>query len=321
MKLIVTCAHLVRHIEDYRLKLNNNSIKFKALYPTNQQFNEREMLKILPGNDFIIAGDDEISSKVIKESISKGLKAIIKWGIGVDNIDIKTAKKYNVPVFNTPNVFGAEVAEQTLSFILNLSRKTHIIDKEVRSGNWYKIEGLSLENKNLGLVGFGSIGKAIAKRAYSFGMKISFFDPFCDFNHNDHFSRISFDELCKSSDFIVLACSLNKENSKIINKNSISMMIKRPFIINVSRGQLINENDLIQGLKEKKIRGVGLDVFEKEPLSISSDLIKMDNCILGAHNSSNTTEAVKRVNDITIEMALYFKTKNIYEVFKDRRVV
>ena len=152
-------------------------------------------------------------------------------------------------------------------------------------------------------------------------MKISFFDPFIKVHSYDLFSKVSFNEICLNSDIIVLACSLNKENKHLINKESISNMVKRPFIINVSRGPLINEDDLIQGLKEERIRGAGLDVFENEPLPKSSELVKIENCILGSHNSSNTLEAVKRVNNITTEMVLDFVKTNNYEIFNDRRIV
>tara|TARA_B100000242_G_C43030006_1_gene479762 strand:+ start:444 stop:1412 length:969 start_codon:yes stop_codon:yes gene_type:complete len=322
MKLLVTCVHLVRHINHYFLKLKEAGIECKAHYPDNQQFNSFEMLEILPGNNFIIAGDDEINENVIKLSASKGLKAIVKWGIGVDNIDIDASKKYNIPVFNTPNAFGADVAEQAISLILNLTRGTHIIDSEVRKGNWLKIEGSSLIDKTIGIIGLGSIGKEIALRASSFGMKITFFDPFVKNNFNIiEYSNLSFEDLCARSDFIVLACSLNEGNINIINKDSISKMIKKPYIINVSRGPLINEKDLIRALNEEKIKGAGLDVFEKEPLPITSELMKKKNCILGSHNSSNTLEAVKRVNDITVEMILDFKVNGIRNSLIGNRII
>ena len=323
MKLLITCSHLVRHIEEHIQELKNHNIQWKELNPENQQFNADEMLEILPGFEFLIAGDDELSEKVIYESFSRGLKAIVKWGIGVDNIDINAAKKYNIPIFNTPNVFGSEVAEQALSFILNLSRSTHIIDKNVREGNWYKYEGNSLIGKNIGIIGFGSIGKEIAKRSLAFGMNVSFYDPFLQNNTpRDHiFKNVSFEELCETSDFIILACSLNKDNKYIINYESISKMLKKPYIVNVSRGQLIKEEDLIKAIKDKKIKGAGLDVFNIEPLPVESELIKMNECILGSHNSSNTYEAVKRVNKITIDMVLKLSKSNISEAFQDRRII
>ena len=322
MKLLVTCVHLVRHINNYFCKLKAAGIECKTLYPNNQQFNSFEMLKVLPGNNFIIAGDDEITENVIKLSASKGLKAIVKWGIGVDNIDIDASKKYNIPVFNTPNAFGADVAEQAISLILNLTRGTHIIDSEVRKGNWLKIEGTSLIDKTIGIIGLGSIGKEIALRAASFGMKITFYDPFVKNDLNTKkYSNLSFDELCAQSDFIVLACSLNEENSNIINKDSISKMIKKPYIINISRGPLINEKDLITALNEEKIKGAGLDVFEKEPLPITSDLINKKNCILGSHNSSNTLEAVNRVNNITVEMILDFTVNGTKDSWISNRII
>ncbi len=323
MKLLITCSHLVRHIKDFSSDLEEVGISWVALNPDKQQFNIQDMLGLLPGNNIIIAGDDEINEKVIEEASSKGLKAIIKWGIGVDNIDIMAAKKNRISVYNTPNVFGSDVAEQAMSLILNLSRSTHIIDSEVRKGNWCKIEGNSLYDKNLGIIGFGSIGKEIAKRADAFGMKVNFFDPFYkkDSNLNNDFLQVKFEELCKRSDFIVLACSLNKDNQYIVDKKAISMMVKKPYVINISRGPLINEKDLIKALQEKQLRGAGLDVFEKEPLSINSELIKMKNCILGSHNSSNTYEAVKRVNEITIRMVINMKLKATFEIYDEKRIV
>lgn len=323
MKLLVTCGHLVRHIGEYHTLLKKNGIEYKCLNPTNQQFSDQEMLQILPNNDFIIAGDDEISEKVIEKSFFYGLKAIIKWGIGVDNIDKMAAKKYGIPVFNTPDVFGSEVAEQALSFILNLSRATHIIDTQVRKGNWYKYEGNSLRGKNIGIIGFGSIGKAIAKRCLAFEMNVSFYDPFLNQNNAEEnlFQNIEFDKLCETSDFIVLACSLNKDNKFIINHKSISKMIKKPYIINVSRGHLIKEDDLISALKEKRIKGAGLDVFNIEPLPINSEFINFKECILGSHNSSNTLEAVKRVNKMTIDMVIKISESDVSKVYKERRII
>ena len=324
MKLLVTCIHLIRHLKKYSSLLENSGIYFNAKNPINQQFSSYEMLDLLPGFNFIIAGDDEINEEVIVKSKSLGLKVIIKWGIGVDNIDLKAAKKNNISVFNTPNVFGGEVAEQALSMILNLSRGTNLIDREVRKGNWHKIEGSSLAGKNLGIVGFGSIGQAIGLRAKAFGMKISFYDPFFnkEISSLDEFQKVEFQELCNYSDFLVLACSLTKESKHIINKKSLSLMEKNPFIINVSRGSLIKESDLIKALKDKKIKGVGLDVFENEPLPINSELLKFENTIFGSHNSSNTIEAVERVNNMTIEMVVELTSKKDYlDKYKDKKIV
>ncbi len=320
MKLIITCVHLVRHFDYYESKLKNAGIDPVVFNPINQQFNAEQMLEILPGSNYIIAGDDEIDSKVINESAKNGLKAIIKWGIGVDNIDLVAAKENNVSVYNTPDVFGPEVAEQAISFLLNLTRGTHIINSKVREGIWHKIEGTSLKDKNVGIIGFGSIGKAIAERLIVFGLKINIFDPFLK-KDIDSFSNVSFKEICESSDFIILACSLNKDNENMINKSSISKMLKTPYIINVSRGPLINEKDLVNAMIEGKIKGAALDVFEEEPLSLTSDLITKTNFILGSHNSSNTFEAVKKVNDMTIEMVVNFLNTDFPQIYKKCRLV
>ncbi len=320
--LLITCTHLVRHIKDHSLFLKNNSINFKAIAPENQQFNASEMGKLLPGNDYIIAGDDEISSDVIDKSINNGLKAIIKWGIGVDNIDISYAKMKKIPVFNTPNVFGNEVAEQAISLILNLTRGTHLIDKEVRKGNWFKFEGTSLTSKKIGIVGFGSIGKAIAKRASAFEMEVMLYDPYIDQlkNFDNKYKFFDLEYLSSNCDFLVLACSLTKENKHLVDEVFLSRMKNDSYVINVSRGPLIKEDALIAAIINKKIKGAGLDVFEEEPLKLSSKILEVPNCILGSHNSSNTIDAVKRVNKMTLEMVQHLMNKNILNVFPDRLV-
>ena len=210
-----------------------NSINYKAIAPENQQFNAAEMSKLLPGNDYIIAGDDVISSDVIDKSINNGLKAIIKWGIGVDNIDISYAKMKKIPVFNTPNVFGNEVAEQAMSLILNLTRGTHLIDKEVRKGNWFKFEGTSLTSKKIGIVGFGSIGKAIAKRASAFEMEVMLYDPYIDQlkNFDNKYKFFDLEYLSSNCDFLVLAC-LSKEKNILWMKIFIKMK-NDSYVINV----------------------------------------------------------------------------------------
>ena len=155
-------------------------------------------------------------------------------------------------------------------------------------------------------------------------MKINFYDPFFKIKILDqnNISNVVFEEICKESDFIVLACSLNEKNKHIINEKSISKMERKPYIINVSRGPLINEIDLIKALENGQIKGAGLDVYENEPLPINSKLVKMPNCVLGSHNSSNTIEAVERVNETIIDMVIKLKkNNNSEELFKERRVV
>ena len=320
-KLLITCHHLIRHIDKYAPMLNNKGIRFKIAKTDKQQFTASEIYDLLPGFDFIIAGDDEINDEAINFSSKSGLKAIIKWGIGVDNIDIEAARKYKVPVFNTPNVFGGEVAEQAMSFILNLARGTHLIDSNVRKGIWDKREGSSLHNKKIGIIGFGSIGQEIAKRAIAFDMKVLRYDPFYKSkSSNELFKEVSFDMICQDSDYLVLACALNKDNRHMIDDTALNKMKSSSFVINVSRGGLINEASLIDALSKGIIKGAALDVFEVEPLSLKSKLHDIPNCIFGSHNSSNTIEAVERVNKMTIDMVLEASIKNIFDIYPEKRI-
>ncbi len=302
--LLITCHHLLRHIDNFKSKLIDLNINYTTPEILSQQLKEREMLNLLPGHKIVIAGDDEITKGVIQKSLDHGLQNIIKWGIGTDSIDKKFAKLKKIGVYNTPNVFGDEVADIALSYILNLARGTHLIHNSVLDNQWLKIEGITLKYKTVGIIGLGSIGKSIAKRCKAFGMKIYGYDPFIENKLSDYeIKNMDIEQLARNSDFIVLSCNLTNKNKHMVNEKFFRLMKKDSYIINVARGPLINEIDLIKALSSKRIAGCALDVFEIEPLPKSSSLRRFNNCIFGSHNSSNTFDAVTKVNKLTIDIA------------------
>jgi D-3-phosphoglycerate dehydrogenase len=301
--VLISCLHLQRHLEEFRQVFEENQITVETPV-IHQQLRENDLVDIIGRFDGMIAGDDEITANVLNHA--KKLKVISKWGIGIDGIDLDEAARLGILVKNTPAVFSDEVADVVIGYLILLSRQLHTIDRGVRSGDWdtTKIPGISLAGKTLGVIGVGNIGREVCRRAAAMRMKVIGFDVFPppqDFLQGTGTSIVSFEELIASSDFISLNCNLTKENYHLLNQDAFSKMKHGVFIINTSRGGLIDEAALTDALRNGIVAGAALDVFEKEPLPSNNPLREINSCIFGSHNSSNTKEAVDRVNKKAID--------------------
>ena len=304
-KALITCMHLQRHFEKFRPEFE--ALGVEAILPPipGQQFGAEEMERLLPGMDGVIAGDDTINRTALTEARKNGLKAVIKWGIGTDGIDKAAARDLALPVYNTPSVFGAEVGDLAMSYLLLLARGLHRMDASVRAGGWLKVEGRSLVGKVAGVVGLGSIGRAIAERCAAFGLEVIGSDELPIEQaalHSARVAQVSFEEVLERSDFIIVACNLTPDNHHLFDAKAFDRMKKGAIFINVARGPLVKETDLIDSLRSGHLAGAGLDVFEIEPLPDGSPLKMMENCVLGTHNGSNTVDAVERVNRMTVDI-------------------
>ena len=269
---------------------------------SQQQLSENQLLKLLPEIDGWILGDDPCTRLVLAAGSSGRLKAVVKWGVGTDNIDFNAIKDLNLAFSNTPNAFGREVADLAMAYLINLSRHVLTVDNNVREGRWIKPAGFSLADKNIGLVGYGDIGKNISKRLQAADAKVSVYeiDPKRT-NGVEHISICDWPEAVGDMDAIILACALTTENSEMINKEILKKTKKGLLIINVSRGGLICEEDLIDSLNSGRLGGAALDVYQIEPLPVSSALRECKNVIFGTHNASNTLEAVMRTSQTALE--------------------
>lgn len=263
-----------------------------------QTLPEEHLIELLAGCEGWIVGDDPVSEKVLKSA--KELKVVIKWGVGTDNIDFNAAKKYRVYICNTPNMFGNEVSDVALSYLLMITRKLHIINSEVKKGNWLKIQGKSLSNKVAGVVGLGDIGSNLIKKLNVLGMNVIGFDPNVEYMDNIEIKK--WPEYLGLCDFIFFTCPLNKKTRHMFSEKELKISKNKVSIINVSRGGIIDEKSIINGLKSGKVDFFASDVFEQEPLSKENYLAKSDKVIVGSHNASNTLEAVLDTNIKTLEL-------------------
>jgi D-3-phosphoglycerate dehydrogenase len=307
IKILVTCPPMLKRINEYTSLFHEKNIEL--ITPNVVQIlSEEELMQLVPEVDGWIIGDDPATKKVFEKGKSGKLKAAVKWGVGVDNVDFNACKNLNIPITNTPQVFGDEVADLAIAYMLGLARDTYWIDREVRKGNWIKPTGVSTSGKNIAVIGLGDIGQSLIKRLKGFDVHIAAYDPFSNFKAEELGINaiLEFPNRIIEADFIILTCALTPSSREMINKDSISKMKKGVRIINVARGPLINENDLINALDSGWVKSVALDVFEEEPIKITNNLMNYPNCILGSHNGSNTKEAVDRATFKAIEYLFNF---------------
>ena len=301
LKVLISCPPMIKQRDSFE-----ETFKSLGIEPTwakiVQQFTESELIEILPKFDGWIVGDDPCTRDALAAGKSGKLKAIVKWGIGVDNVDFKACSDLGIPVENTPNMFGDEVADLAMSYITNLSRNIVDVHNGVKNLEWPKPIGTSLKGKKIGVVGLGDIGMNIVRRVNAARMNIIAYDPYFSSTKNEFdLEHLIWPDKIEELDYLVIACALNDQNKHMVNKNIISRFKKGIKVINVSRGPLINEIDLCDGIKNGYIAGAALDVYENEPLEQNSPLREFGQIIFGTHNGSNTFEAVQKTSHLAIK--------------------
>ena len=270
-----------------------NDLKDVAEVVTDFAITKEELLKVIKDFDAIIVRS---RTKVTREIIeaSENLKIIARAGVGVDNVDIQAATERGIMVINSPESTSITVAEHTMGLILSLTRKIAIADSSVKQGKWDKSRfmGIELNSKTLGVIGMGRIGSQVVTRSKAFGMNTLVYDPYITDKTASELgvTVVDFETLIKNSDVMTIHVPLTPETKHLIAKPQFEMMKENAFIVNCARGGIINEDDLYEALSTGKIRGAGLDVFEKEPPE-SSPLLDLDNVVLTPHIAASTSEA------------------------------
>lgn len=301
-KVLVTCPPMLGIMDSLMPRFSGAGVEVHCP-EVIQTLSEEALLSLVPQFDGWIIGDDPATARVFEAGRKGNLRAAVKWGIGVDNVDFQAARDNGIAVKNTPFMFGREVADLAMSYVTALARETFLIDREVRAGRWPKPRGISLKDKIVGLVGYGDIGKNIARRALAAEMRVIVYDPAVPIGGiADGCVAAAWPERLSECDFIVLACSLTPKSRHILNTNALSAAKRGVRVVNVARGPLIDEEALIEALQSGKVRSAALDVMEVEPLPMGSPLRAFERCIFGSHNGSNTTEAVHAASERAIAL-------------------
>jgi D-3-phosphoglycerate dehydrogenase len=230
------------------------------------------------------------------------LRGIVKYGVGVDNIDLSAAKRRGIPVANCPDYGSGTVADHAFALLIALARRLVLQDAEFRRHGWYwpdeRYCGVDLEGKTLGIIGLGRIGRKMARRAAGFEMQVVAYDPYADIHSVEadgcRVRLVTLDELLNASDFVSVHCTLTPETRQLLGERELRAMKPSAFLIDVSRGAIIDESALMRGLQEGWLAGAGLDVFPSEPLAAQHPLLSMPNVVVTPHLAWYTWEAAAR---------------------------
>lgn len=258
----------------------------------------------------IIVGVDPIPAAVLEQC--KHLIAVSKYGVGMDNIDLKRAAELGIKVNNAVGTNNISVAEHAIALMFTIGRNIPPAVSSVKSGGWGRVIGVELTGKKLGLVGGGQIGKEVAKRAVGLGMTVSIYDPY--FKDTAFLGQYgiqlinSLETLLIESDFVSLHLPATEQTKGMINSETLKLMKPTAYLINTSRGELVDEAALYEALSNEKLAGAAQDVFSSEPPAKGNELVSLDNFILTPHIGAFTHEAVERM--------VMVSTQNLLEMLK-----
>lgn len=299
--IFVTCPPMLGLIDEFAEDFKDAGLEFTPA-KTTQIMSEEALVTELPAYDGWIIGDDPATADVVAAGVAGKLKAAVKWGVGVDNVDFAAFEKFGVPVENTPGVFGGEVADVALTYALGLARHTYWINAEIRSNHtWPKPSGISMNGRKVAIVGFGDIGVQTAKRLIACGASVIAYDPEFQSSDDVRVEHAAWPSRLDEADFLIFTCPLNAATHGMFNRDLLAKLKTGVRVVNVARGPVVEEAALIAGLESGVVHSAALDVFEVEPLPADSALRRFDQCIFGSHNGSNSADAVRRVSRLAIE--------------------
>jgi D-3-phosphoglycerate dehydrogenase len=281
---------------DPRLKTELEAQVREVIYnPTGKPLTSAEVAELIPGIDGYIAGLDGIDASALKAA--DRLKVIARYGVGVDSVDLEAARAQGIVVTNTPGANSVSVAELALGLMLALARQIPEAVEAVHQGKWPRYAGLSLEGKTVGILGLGAIGRQLARRLAGFDCRLLAYDPFGDpaVARDLHVKLTTLDQVLEAADFVSLHLPLLPDTRGMVNETFLSKMKKGSFLINTSRGEVVDENALRKALQDGDLKGAGLDAFAIEPPAPGNPLLLMPQVIATPHLGAQTDGATSNM--------------------------
>ncbi|MBY0757145.1 D-2-hydroxyacid dehydrogenase [Clostridium sardiniense] len=264
----------------------------------NTHYNQDILGEKLKDFDAIVIRSATKLTKDVLDEASKGkLKLAIRAGVGIDNIDVKCAEDLGITVRNTPNASSDSVAELAIGHMFSIARFLGESNSTMRNGEWNKkkYQGTEIYGKTLGIIGMGRIGKSLAKKAEALGMKVIYYT--IEGKHDElHYEFFNFEDVLKSSDFLSIHVPYNKDTESLIGENEFNIMKYGIYIVNCSRGKVVDEDALLKALESGKVSGAGIDVFEKEPTQ-NKALVNHPRVSVSPHIGASTREAQDRIGE------------------------
>ncbi|MDR3225521.1 MAG: phosphoglycerate dehydrogenase [Clostridiales Family XIII bacterium] len=289
MKVLITPRSYGKHSDIPFTMLDEKGVRF-SVNDTGDIMSEAALREAIADVDGVIIGVEPLTADIL--SAAPGVRAISKYGVGTDNIDLAYCERAGIKVSKATGANSEAVADYTFTLMLTLARKVLVIDRECRRRNWKKITTTDVANKTLGLIGLGAIGRNVVQRAKGFNMEVLAYDVYWDepYAQDAGVTYAEVDEICQKADFISLHVPLLDETRHIIDAHRIAQMKPDAYIVNTARGGLIDEDALLTALIEERIGGAGLDVFAQEPPA-DERWYDLDNVILGSHCAASTIGA------------------------------
>lgn len=303
MKILITPRSFGKYNQnDIKKKLDSLGINY-YINDLGRSLNEDEMIDALKDVDGAIVGVDPLNKKVLEAA--PNLKAIAKYGVGLDNIDLDYCKEKSIKISKTVGANSNAVADYTFALLLAVARKVVLLDRKARDNDYSKVISTDVYGKKIGVLGLGAIGKGVVKRAAGFGMDIYGYDIYEDkeFNSQYDIKFTSVDEILNKCDFVTLHLPLSKDTKHIINKDNLNKCKRDLILINTARGGLVDEKELYEALNTKQILGAGLDVFENDDKPYEK-LLDLENVVLGNHTAASTIDATNNMTNIALENLL-----------------
>ena len=299
--ILFSAPYMIPFLDRFRPVLERYGLDIIAP-DVRERLEEDDILKYAGQFDGAICGDDRYSARVL-DACAPRLKVISKWGTGVDSIDATACARLGVKLCRTPNAFTLPVADSVMAYLLAFVRRQPWMDRAMKDGVWKKLPGKTLHECTLGVIGVGTIGKTVIRRARAFGMKLLGTD-IVEIDHvfiaETGIEMTTLNDLLARSDYVSLNCDLNPTSLHLINARTLGLMRPDAILVNTARGPIVDEPALAAALQAGTIAGAALDVFEVEPLPADSPLLGMDNVMLAPHNANSSPAAWERVHWNTI---------------------
>jgi D-3-phosphoglycerate dehydrogenase len=300
--ILFSAPYMLQSLERFRPVLEGYGLDLITA-EVHERLEEADLMRYAGQFDGAICGDDRYSARVL-DACAPRLQVISKWGTGVDSIDAAACARLGIKLCRTVNAFTLPVADTVMGYLLAFARRQPWMDKAMKAGVWDKIPGRALHECSLGIIGVGTIGKTLTRRARAFGMKVLGND-IVEIDHvfiaEMGIQMTSLETLLSASDFVSVNCDLNPTSYHLMNAGTLGLMRKEAILVNCARGPIVDEAALVQALAAGVIGGAALDVFEVEPLPVDSPLKRMDNVLLAPHNSNSSPAAWERVHRNTLK--------------------
>lgn len=299
--VMISAPYMMKDIETFKRfyeMMNVNVIVAEV----EERLSAKDLIKYHKLYQVALIGDDGYNAETLSNC---GAKALCKWGTGIDSIDVEYCLKNGIEVYNTPNAFSVPVAQSIMAAIFGFIRTTFASNEMMHNekGSWVKLQGRTLEECTIGIIGLGNIGKHLVNYLRPYNCRILGNDIISEIRL-EGVNHVSLEEVLSGSDVVCLCTTLNPTSNYIINSDTIKMMKKGAYLINMARGPLIEENCLIEAIEKGELGGAALDVFEREPLSEKSKFRELKNVIISSHNTNSSPKYWEKVHINTIRNSI-----------------